>query len=243
MHPGTGSPSGVVHETAEAARIDREQLITTHLAFARHLAARFAQRGQPKEDLEQVAYLGLVKASDRFDPARGLAFSTYAGHVIVGELRHHLRDGTWAVHAPRSLRQLYFEVSAATGELTQSLARSPTIREIAQACGRDEAEVLEALEVGQGMRTFELDAGADATRRGVVTGPSGDEANPVDTRSELEAHLALLSDEDRTLLHLRFEDELSQSEIAERLGTNQVQVSRQLRRALQALRKSYRDHA
>lgn len=220
------------------------QLVTSHLGLARHLASRFEQMGETREDLAQVASVGLVKAARRFDPARGVTFGAYAAELILGELRRHLRDRGSLLHIPRPLRELYREVTAVTTELTHLHGRAPTIREVAHACGRDEVEVVAAIEVGHAFATSPLDDGAegDGTLRRRDASPD-DPIGLVDASSELAAHLSVLSECDQRLLRLRFEQELSQTQIAERLGISQVQVSRQLRDALQRLRRSFREHA
>jgi RNA polymerase sigma-B factor len=220
----------------------REQLITTHLGLAHHLARKFADRGEAHEDLLQAAYLALVKAADRFDPTLGFEFSTYATRMILGELKHHFRDTGWAVRAPRQVQELYLEVNATVTELTQRLGRSPTVPEIATACRRRVDEVLSAIEAGRGYRATSLDAEVDGVpalhERVENPEPAPDAA--LDDRHELSSHLARLAPDDRELLRLRFVDELSQSEIAKRLGVSQMQVSRLLRKALDQLRSSYR---
>lgn len=234
MSEGTPTPRG-------ARDPKREQLIVEHLGLARHLASRFVSRGESREDLEQAAYLALVKAADRFDESRGIAFAHYASHVVLGELKHHFRDTGWVVRAPRQLQELYLEVSKSAGELTQRLGRSPTVPELAQACGRREDEVLAAIEAGRGYRTASLEAPGVATiSEGRLASMVTDELHD---RDELSSFLAKLPPDDRALLEMRFVEELSQSEIATRLGVSQMQVSRLLRRALDALRRQYREAA
>ena len=222
---------------ANATTTSREELIASHLGLARFLAGRFAERGEPYEDLVQVASVALVQAADRFDPSLGFAFSTFATRTILGELKHHFRDAGWAVWTPRAVKEHYLEVSAAVGELVQTLGRSPTVNEIAAACRLTSDEVLVAIEAGQSYRVASLDAAlsrADATldaHLGV-----DDAVDAVGERSELLQHLHRLPSREQALLRLRFVDELSQSEIAERMGISQMHVSRLLRRALQELR-------
>src|ERR1700731_2465175 len=127
----------------------RDQLVGAPLGLAEYLARRFANRGEPLDDLVQVASLGLIKAVDRFDPDRGVEFSTYATHTIVGELKRHFRDKGWAVRAPRRMQELYLRLTTVVATLSQELGRSPTIAELANETQVSEEDVLEALEAGQ----------------------------------------------------------------------------------------------
>ncbi|MDP9074871.1 MAG: sigma-70 family RNA polymerase sigma factor, partial [Actinomycetota bacterium] len=139
-------------------RAVRDELVEAHLGLAEYLARRFANRGEPVDDLVQVASMGLVKAVDRFDPERGVEFSTYATHTIVGELKRHFRDKGWAVRAPRRMQELYLRLTKVIGTLSQTLGHSPTIAELAAETKVSEEEVLEALEAGQAYRFASLDA-------------------------------------------------------------------------------------
>src|SRR5579862_9092682 len=139
----------------------REQLVAAHLGLAEYLARRFANRGEPLDDLVQVASLGLIKAVDRFDPERGVEFSTYATHTIVGELKRHFRDKGWAIRAPRRMQELYLRLGKVVASLGQELGRSPTIAELATEVEVSEEEVLEALEAGQAYRTASLDVATE----------------------------------------------------------------------------------
>jgi RNA polymerase sigma-B factor len=224
-------------ESHDVPGAPREALITSHLGLARFLATRFADRGEPYEDLVQVASMALVQAADRYDASLGFKFSTFATRTIVGELKHHFRDKGWAVSTPRHVKEHYLEVSTAVGELVQRLGRSPTVGEIAEACRLTSGEVLVAIEAGQSYRVASLETalpGADAVID--VHEQVDDAIVHADERSELLSHLGGLSDRDQTLLRLRFVDELSQTEIAERIGVSQMHVSRLLRQALQTLR-------
>src|SRR5579875_1689518 len=136
----------------------RDKLVSSYLGLAEYLARRFADRGEPLDDLVQVASLGLVKAVDRFDPERGVEFSTYATHTIVGELKRHFRDKGWAIRAPRRMQELYLRLGKVVATLGQELGRSPTIAELAREVEVSEEEVLEALEAGQAYRFASLDA-------------------------------------------------------------------------------------
>src|SRR5690348_12492923 len=138
----------------------RDELIEAHLGLAEYLARRFSNRGEPLDDLVQVASVGLLKAVDRFDPERGVEFSTYATHTVVGELKRHFRDKGWAVRAPRRMQELYLRLGKVISTLSQELGRSPTIPELAAEAQVSEEEVLEAMEAGQAYRFASLDAPA-----------------------------------------------------------------------------------
>jgi len=217
----------------------REQLVGEHLGLAEYLARRFANRGEALDDLVQVASLGLIKAVDRFDPERGVEFSTYATHTIVGELKRHFRDKGWAIRAPRRMQELYLRLGKVVASLGQELGRSPTIGELAAEVKVSEEEVLEALEAGQAYRSTSLDAPSDegeplATRIGEED-PSIEHA---ESRATLSPLLAQLSPRERLILSLRFFDGLTQSEIASRLGISQMHVSRLLARSVAQLRSA-----
>lgn len=237
MADRTDAPSDARAAPGDAGA--RDALIVAHLGLAKHLARRFVARGQTQDDLIQAACLALVKAADRYDPSRGVEFSAYAARVIVGELKHHFRDTGWAVRAPRQVQELYLEVKGAVGELTQRLGRSPTVPELAVATGRSNAEVLEAIEAGRGYRASSLDSPVPGERAPVPAG--ADHTSRYEELDELHGYLARLPERDRVLLELRFVEELSQSEIAARLGVSQMQVSRLLQRALEALRRAFHE--
>jgi len=221
----------------------RAQLIEAHIGLAEYLARRFNNRGEPLDDLVQVASTGLIKAVDRFEPERGLEFSTYATHTIVGELKRHFRDKGWAVRVPRRMQELHLRLTTLVSTLNQDLGRSPTIPEIAQAAGVSEEEVLEAMEAGQAYRFTSLDApvagagedsgGSLATSLGAEDGSMVD----VEHRVSLSPLIAKLPPRQQKILHLRFFEGLTQSEIASRLGISQMHVSRLLARSLAQLRQ------
>jgi len=218
----------------------RDQLVAAHLGLAEFLARRFANRGEPLDDLIQVASLGLFKAVGRFDPERGVEFSTYATHTIVGELKRHFRDKGWAIRAPRRMQELYLRLGKVVGTLGQELGRSPTIAELAAEVEVSEEEVLEALEAGQAYRFASLDAPAggdsDGESLGARMGSEDSELAGAEQRADLSPLLAILPPRERLILHLRFFDGLTQSEIAERLGISQMHVSRLLARSVAQLR-------
>jgi RNA polymerase sigma-B factor len=220
----------------------RERLVNEHLELAEQVARRFSNRGESHQDLAQVAALALVKAADAFDESLGFDFSAFATRTIVGELKHHFRDKGWAVRAPRRVQELYLEMNAMVAELTQKLGRSPTVREIATACERSESDVLAAIEAGQGYRATSLDARGEHGRtlldRLEGTRAAGGLPEPLD---ELSPHLDRLSLREQSIMRLRFVEELTQSEIAERLGISQMHVSRLLRSAIETLRAAYKE--
>jgi RNA polymerase sigma-B factor len=218
----------------------RDELITAHMGLAEYLARRFTNRGEPLDDLLQVASLGLLKAVDRFDPGRGLEFSTYATPTIVGELKRHFRDKGWAVRVPRRVQELHLRLGTVVSTISQELGRSPTIPEIAQAAKVSEEEVVEAIEAGHAYRFTSLDAptGEDET---VLSNQLGvEDQNLVDSehRVALSPLIARFPPRERMILHLRFFEGMTQSEIASRLGISQMHVSRLLARSLAQLREA-----
>ncbi len=218
----------------------RDKLVASHLGLAHQLARRFANRGEPHDDLVQVASIALIKAVDRFEPERGIRFSTFAVKCIVGELKRHFRDRGWAVKAPRRIQELYLELGYYIDRLVQELGRAPTVAELAEAVGTSEAAVLEAIEAGRGYRSSSLDA-PDQEGQPLVDQLGGEdqEIGSVENRSVLSMALAQLSARDQLVVRLRFVDGLTQSDIAVRLGVSQMQVSRLLAASLQRLRASF----
>jgi RNA polymerase sigma-B factor len=215
----------------------RASLIEAHIGLAEHLARRFTHRGEPYDDLVQVSSLGLIKAVDRFDPDRGVEFTTYATKTILGELKRHFRDKGWAIRAPRRIQELYLHLGQAIGQLSQELGRSPTIKELARETGASEDDVIEALEAGQAYRSASLDsAGPDEESLGARLGVDDERFGDAEWRAVLLPHLETLAERDREILRLRFSYGLTQSEIAARIGISQMHVSRLLSRSLNALR-------
>jgi len=218
----------------------RDELISTNLGLAHQLARRFANRGEPHDDLVQVASLALVKAVDRFDPDHGATFSSFAVTSIVGELKRHFRDKGWAVRAPRRIQELYLELGHHIDQLSQELGRAPTVAELAAASSTTEDAVLEALEAGRSYRTASLDApDRDEQTLAESLGTDDPQFNHIEDRSVLAVALQRLSPRDQRILQLRFVDGLTQSEIAARLGVSQMQISRLLASSLQILRTSF----
>ncbi len=219
----------------------RDELITAHMGLAEYLARRFTNRGEPLDDLVQVASLGLLKAVDRFDPDRGLEFSTYATPTIVGELKRHFRDKGWAVRVPRRVQELHLRLGAVVSTLSQELGRSPTIPEIAHAAKVSEEEVVEAIEAGHAYRFTSLDAPSGSEDEGSLSNQLGEEDQGLidsEHRVALSPLIARFPPRERMILHLRFFEGLTQSEIASRLGISQMHVSRLLARSLTQLREA-----
>jgi RNA polymerase sigma-B factor len=223
---------------ASGDRALRDELIAQYHDLARAIARRFRGRGEPLEDLEQVALVGLVKAVDRFDPERGFAFPTFATPTISGELKRHFRD-QWTVRVPRAIQETVLDLNAAVAELSQTLHRSPTVAEVAERVGRSEEAVLEAMEAGRAFRAVGIDAPSS----------SGDGPTPADRlavaevgisdveqQMTVEVLLARLAPREREIIRLRFFDGLTQSEIADHVGISQMHVSRLIARSLEMLR-------
>jgi RNA polymerase sigma-B factor len=214
------------------------------MPLARALAARYGRAQEPFDDLVQVASLGLVKAIDRFDPDRGLAFSSFAVPTILGELKRHFRDKGWSIHLPRGLQEVVLRVQGAEAELGSGTGRSPTVVEIAEYLTVDTEAVLEALEAMAAHNAASLDApieseiGDDATTHHDTIGVEDDGYALVDASASLADAVRALRKADREVFALRFRDDLSQREIATRLGVSQMQVSRMLRRATDQLREA-----
>jgi RNA polymerase sigma factor, sigma-70 family/RNA polymerase sigma-70 factor, sigma-B/F/G subfamily len=225
----------------------REELVDRFIPLARRLAARYAGGAEPFDDLVQVASVGLVKAIDRFDPERGTAFSTFAVPTILGELKRHFRDRGWSVHVPRDIQERILKVERAMAELPAKLGHSPTIQEIGQRIEASDEEVLEAMHAAQGHHAVSLDATStigDGDEPGPLRDRIGEEDLSFDTVEYGEAIRPVLkeiSERDRMVLHLRFVEDMTQSEIAERVGVSQMHVSRILRATVEKLRQRIPD--
>ena len=215
----------------------RERLVEMHLPLVRFFARRYAGRGEPFDDLVQAGALGLVKAVDRFDPGRGLEFSTYAAPTILGEIRRHFRDRTWAVHVHRGLQELTGQVTRSAAELTQELGRAPSVVELSVRVGQPEERVLEALDCAAAYTADSLDAqtGEDRTL-GDTLGGEDQALSDVELHESLGPALDRLPDRERRILQLRFYGNMTQSQIAAQLGISQMHVSRLLARTLVRLR-------
>src|SRR3990172_3586708 len=221
----------------------REELVLSHSSLAAYLARKFANRGEPLEDLTQVAHIGLLKAVDRFDPARGIEFSTYATVTIVGEVKRHFRDKVWAGRIPRRLRELNNSLMKSVELLSQRLGRSPTIPEIAEETGVPFEEVVEALELGRAYNPASLDAelaeGAEDHGTSLMDYLGGEDPELVrlEDRHTLEDALQNLPERQHEILRLRYYEAMSQADIARKLGISQMHVSRIQRDALKRLRE------
>lgn len=218
----------------------RKELATLHLPLAEHLARRFTGRGEPYEDLVQVATIGLIKAIDRYDHERGVEFSTYATPTILGEIKRWFRDKGWAIRVPRRLQELRMSINAMTTDLTQRLGRSPSVREIAKTLSATEEEVLEALESGTAYNTVSLDApeGGESDGQSTLDTIGSEDAGleRVEDRAALSAMLSRLPERERKIVLLRFFHGMTQSQIATEVGISQMHVSRLLSRSLTKLR-------
>jgi RNA polymerase sigma-B factor len=215
----------------------RDELVEAHLGLARQVARRFTNRGEALDDLVQVATMALIKALDRFDPSRGVKFSTYATSSMTGELKRHFRDHAWVIRVPRSLQELHLETNEAVETLRQQLGRSPIIPEVAEYVGAADEEVLLAIDAGRAYRVHSLDAPAAGEERGTELGHDDPDFDGADGRHDLSPLLAQLPQRERRILHLRFTEGLTQSEIADRIGLSQMHVSRLLSRSLAKLRE------
>ncbi|MEY9892843.1 RNA polymerase sigma-B factor [Catenulispora sp. MAP5-51] len=215
----------------------REWVIGEYMSYARYIAGRFRQRGEAQSDLEQVAYLGLVKAVDNFDPDFGAAFLTYATPMIAGEVRRHFRDTTWDVHVPRRVQENALAVRAAERELNQELGYAPSAAQIAERLELSADEVAEAYEASAAHHTASLDvpvamSDGDGASLGELIGDEDPGFELVVDREALKPLLAELSTRDKKILLMRFFRNMSQTQIGEELGVSQMQVSRLLSQIL-----------
>jgi len=215
------------------------------LPLARHVAARYRRGSEPIEDLEQVAALALVKAIDRFDPTRGISFSSYAVPTISGELRRHFRDHTWALRVPRDLQELAIKVGKAESALQLELGRAPTAAEVADRLDCSVEELLEARDAAGANRMSSLDAPVsseedEGASLADMLGADDEGLEDVERTLTLRSALEVLDDRSREILRLRFTEELTQSAIGERVGLSQMHVSRLIRQALETLRAAAR---
>ncbi|MGY3204001.1 RNA polymerase sigma factor SigF [Streptomyces sp. TE5632] len=218
----------------------RNRLVRMHLPLVEHLARRFRNRGEPLDDLTQVATIGLIKSVDRFDPDRGVEFSTYATPTVVGEIKRHFRDKGWAVRVPRRLQELRLALTTATAELSQLHGRSPTVHELAEKLAISEEEVLEGLESANAYSTLSLDVPDTDDESPAVADTLGaeDEAlEGVEYRESLKPLLEDLPPREKRILLLRFFGNMTQSQIAQEVGISQMHVSRLLARTLAQLRE------
>jgi RNA polymerase sigma-B factor len=215
----------------------RDQLAEEMLPLARALAGRYAGRGEPLDDLLQVACVGIMKAIEGFDLTRDVRFSSYATPTVLGELKRHFRDRTWSIRVPRGLQELQLEVAKKRDELTAQLGRSPTVAELAEAVNAPFEEVLATIQSAGARRTRSLDepTGEDVTLADSIGGRDV-ELERAEMRVLLDNAMGVLSDRDREVLRLRFADDLTQTEISARIGVSQMQVSRIIRQSIAKLR-------
>jgi RNA polymerase sigma-B factor len=229
----------VYRETGD--RAVRNTLVESHRGLAASIANDYRGRGVELDDLVQIAMLGTLKAVERFDPTRGIQFSAFASRTVNGEIKRHFRDRTWAVRPPRSAQERHLDLRRARAALSAQLGRAPSVAELVEEMGVSTDDVLDALEAGAAYRATSLDA-----RR------PGDEDSPtladrlttgeapsllVEMRVLVDQLLDTLPEREATILRLRFYDDLTQSEIADRLGISQMHVSRLMRRCLETLRE------
>src|SRR5918992_1459181 len=228
------------HEQGDVSA--REKLIEHYMPLVRSLARRYSYRGEQLEDLVQIGAIGLIKAIDRFDVSRGVELTTYATPNIIGEIKRHFRDKGWSVRVPRGLQELNVQLSRLIEQLTVQLGRSPTISELAKAASTSEEEVLEALESGRAYSSLSLSQGS--------SGNGEDDLDPLESigqeeheylvsedRAVLEPGFRALDERERKILHLRFFEGLTQSQIAQQIGISQMHVSRLIRRSLEKIRQ------
>ncbi len=219
----------------------RDGLVHLHLPLVEHCARRFRNRGEPFEDLVQVGTIGLLKSIDRFDLERGVEFSTYATPTIIGEIKRHFRDKGWAIRVPRRLQELRMQIGSASAELTQTLGRSPTPRELAEQIGCSVEDILEGIESSNAYSTLSLDAGDDSDEGASMLdaiGVDDESLEQVEIRESIKPLLDRLDAREKRILLLRFFKNMTQSQIAEEIGVSQMHVSRLLTRTLEQLRTS-----
>jgi RNA polymerase sigma-B factor len=226
---------------AEYERL-RDELVVVHLNLVRFLAVRFANRGEPLDDLVQVGTVGLLKAIDRFDMERGVEFTTYATPTIVGEIKRYFRDKGWAVKVPRRLQELNLAVNRASDKLAIELGRSPTVAELAEHLKATDDEILEAQELGQAYNLLSLDSevSGETDKKSQTladtVGVTDAGLELLEDRANLERAFAVLTGRERVIIYLRFYESVSQTEIAKRLNVSQMHVSRLQAKALEKLR-------
>jgi len=219
----------------------RNKLVTGHVPLAEHIAARFSNRGVPREDLVQVATLGLINAVDRFQPDRGTDFLSFAVPTVMGEVRRHFRDASWAMHVPRRLKELNLAINAASAELSQRLGRAPTPSELGKHLDLTPEQVFEGLEAGNAYHSMSLDEAlspeADSDPLGDTLGKTDESLEGVENYESLRPLIEALPERERQILTLRFFRHMTQTQIADRIGISQMHVSRLLARTLEDLRK------
>ena len=220
----------------------RNRIVEEHMGLAVHIAKRFNGGAGRDDDIEQVAMLALVKSVDRFDPEMGVPFSAFAGRTIEGEIKRHFRDATWAVKVPRGAKELHVAVRRANDQLSGKLGRSPTVDEVAEFLDIDRDDVITGLAASTARRVGTIDPGPDdETTADRMSATAVGERGFADVENEavVERLVSRLPEREQEIVRLRFYEELSQSEIAERVGVSQMHVSRLLRKAFDILRDEY----
>jgi RNA polymerase sigma-B factor len=223
-------------------RLQRERIVARCLPLADHVARHFGRRGESVEDLTQVARVGLMNAVNRFDPAKGPSFIGFAVPTMMGEVRRYFRDFSWGMRVPRRLRELHVQIGRATSDLTQKLGRAPTASELAEVLGVAHEEIVECLVAGDAYRLESIDAplggdsSSNARRIADALGESDPQIEQITNRETARALVDALPQREREVLHMRFFESLTQSQIAERIGVSQMQVSRILASTLRSLR-------
>lgn len=237
FHQLTGDPV-----EPRRARI-RNRLVTEYLPVAEHIARKFRHRGQPEEDIEQVARIGLINAVDRFDPNRGTDFLSFAVPTITGEVRRYFRDTTWTVRVPRRLKELHAAIGSCVEQLAQRLGHAPRPSEIAAELHVPVEEVYAGLQVGFAYRADSLDNTTEDDNRGLVDrlGRMDRQLDLVENRQALIPALAQLPEREASIVMMRFFGDLTQTQIARRIGISQMHVSRLLADSLKKLRESLLD--
>ncbi|WP_181780770.1 SigB/SigF/SigG family RNA polymerase sigma factor [Pseudonocardia pini] len=218
----------------------RAELVTGFLPIAQHIARRFAHRGEPLDDLVQVATVGLINAVDRYSPEKGTDFFSFAVPTISGEVRRHFRDQGWSMRVPRRLKDMHVSINGAVSDLSQRLGRAPKPSEIAERLGVPVSEVLEGLEASEAYRSSSLDEMLSSEQGsatvGELVGEADAELDRVDYQEALRPVLAELAERERTIVMLRFFGNMTQTQIADRVGISQMHVSRLLTQTLGRLR-------
>ncbi|MFK4193876.1 RNA polymerase sigma factor SigF [Streptomyces sp. NPDC033754] len=233
----------VLEEGTHEYQYARNTLIEMNMSLVRYAAGRFRHRGDEMEDIVQVGMIGLIKAIDRFELSREVEFTTFAVPYIVGEIKRFFRDTSWAVHVPRRLQEARVELAKATEELSTRLGRTPTVKELAELMSLTEEEVTEARLASNGYNSSSLDAalsGENEEGEASLADFIGSEDPAMELVEDFHALAPLIADldeRDRQIIHLRFVEELTQSQIGERLGCSQMHVSRLLSRTMERLRQ------
>lgn len=221
----------------------RDRLILGHQNLVHYLAGKFTNRGIPLEDLVQVGMIGLTNAVDRFDPDRGLQFSTFATPTVLGEIRRHFRDKGWQLKVPRRLQELNMAAARASEAMSAEFGRSPTIQEVAARIGATEEEALEAIEMGNAYDTVPLDAPMESSGESApitlaeFLGEEDASLRRIETYGDLRQAIDSLEPREKAIIYFRFFKDLSQSQVATRLNISQMHVSRLQRKAMKRLRE------